>query len=127
VQGLKIWIQVLIFNIVQNQIYDGCYNFNTNSLNLIKYLENSLISLANRELFSKKLLAANTNSFICNNNQQKNLIHNYNSIHQIPIVYGVEEKREMVMEIKSAKEKFYALKAKKNKRHFQVIYMFKNK
>jgi hypothetical protein len=60
-------------------------------------------------------------------NRQHNMIHNYNNLNQTAIKYGLEEKKETGFDLKSAKEKFYALKAKKNKRHFHVIYMFKNK
>lgn len=38
-----------------------------------------------------------------------------------------ENKHKEQLDIEEAKQRFYALKQKKNKRHFQVIYMFKNK
>ncbi len=66
-------------------------------------------------------------SQISQNNLPNNFLQNFPVMNPSQMPSNLENNIQRESDIKAAKERFYALKSKKNKRHFQVIYMFKNK
>jgi hypothetical protein len=113
---------------------------NRNNIHNSMFMNQNFSNPNSSNYFSQNLMQMQNNGLNINNNlfskfNQTQSLSNYNnfpiqnsSLFNEREFYNKTVNEDSVSsEKKAAKEKFYALKEKNNKRFFQVVYMFKNK